>query len=224
MPKLRSQVASASEGIEEIADHVMHTDIEQMVADAGTIARRHPLVTIGVTVATGVIAGRLMRPSPTESSQKPKRRVSKKKAKPAKRLYGAEPTTRHRPMPKSIDGKLGLPMPFKQLAGDGARVTEAELALARAEVSAIVGGYLVGISVGTVCMAMAITTLIVLAQAGVVTLTPYMTIPAYTYLSVGLLFAESSIILAFTAGNTLSRRHQPVGPILKWLTGESSAR
>ena len=79
-------MASASESIEEIADHVMHTDIEHMVADTGTFARRHPLVTIGVAVATGVIADRLMRPSQTESSHKPKRRVSKKKANPAKRL------------------------------------------------------------------------------------------------------------------------------------------
>ena len=75
-----------------------------------------------------------------------------------------------------------------------------------------------------ICIAMAIKTLIVLAQAGEVTLTPYMIIPAYTYLSVGLLIAESTIILALIAANTLSQRHQPVGLILKWLTGESSAR
>jgi len=148
MPKLRSQVASASESIEGLADYIMHTEIEHMVADAGTFARRHPLATIGVTVAAGVIASRLMRPSPTESSQKPKRRVSNKKAKPAPRLYGAEPTARRRPMPKSNDGKLGLPMLFSQLAGDGARVAEAELALARAEVLVIVGG----ISLASLCV------------------------------------------------------------------------
>jgi len=70
---------------------------------------------------------------------------------------------------------------------------------------------------------MAIKTLIVLAQAGAVALTPHLTNPAYAHLSVGLLFAAFTIILAFIAGNTLSRRHQPVGVRLKWLTGESSA-
>lgn len=81
LPKLRSQVASASESLEGLADYVMHTDIEHMVADGGTFARRHPLATIGVTVAAGIVASRLLRSAPVTASQKPKRNGSKKKAK-----------------------------------------------------------------------------------------------------------------------------------------------
>lgn len=81
LPKLKSQVASASESLEGLADYVMHTDIENMIADAGTFARRHPLATIGVTVAAGVVASRLLRSAPISAKQKPKRNGSKNKAK-----------------------------------------------------------------------------------------------------------------------------------------------
>ena len=83
LPKLKHQVASASESLEGLADYVMHTDIEHMVADVGNFARRHPLATIGVTVAAGVIANRLLRTAPVAASRKPKRNGSKRKAKSA---------------------------------------------------------------------------------------------------------------------------------------------
>ena len=124
-------------------------------------------------------------------------------------------------MPKRDNEQAGLPMLFKQLAGDGARVAEAELALARAEVAAIIRGYAVGITVGILGMTMAVTTLVVLSQAGAIALMPYVTNPAYAYLSVGLFLAGLTIALALIAGSIISQKHQPVGVILKWLTGES---
>lgn len=127
-------------------------------------------------------------------------------------------------MPKPYGEQLALPMLFKQLAGDGARMAEAELALARAEIAAIVRGYLIGIAVGILCMATAITTAIILAQAGVVALTPFVTNPVFAYLGVGVFLAMTTVTLAFVAGSTLSRKHRPIGVILKWLTGEGATK
>lgn len=61
LPNLRIHVASAADSLEGVAEYVMHTDIEQMVGDAGTFARRHPLATLTVTVVAGMAASRFMR-------------------------------------------------------------------------------------------------------------------------------------------------------------------
>lgn len=66
LPNLRVQVASAADSLEGVADYVMHTEIEQMVGDAGTFARRHPLATLAVTVAAGMAASRLMYRQPVK--------------------------------------------------------------------------------------------------------------------------------------------------------------
>ena len=68
LPNLRVQVASAADSLEGVADYVMHTEIEQMVGDAGTFARRHPLATLAVTVAAGVAASRLMYRQPASTT------------------------------------------------------------------------------------------------------------------------------------------------------------
>ena len=68
LPNLRVQVASAADSLEGVADYVMHTEIEQMVGDAGTFARRHPLATLAVTVAAGMAASRLMYRQPVKIS------------------------------------------------------------------------------------------------------------------------------------------------------------
>ncbi|MBZ0259809.1 MAG: hypothetical protein K8F90_04315 [Hyphomicrobiales bacterium] len=66
LPNLRVQVASAADSLEGVADYVMHTEIEQMVGDAGTFARRHPLATLAVTVAAGLAASRLLHRQPAK--------------------------------------------------------------------------------------------------------------------------------------------------------------
>jgi len=74
LPNLRVQVASAADSLEGVADYVMHTEIEQMVGDAGTFARRHPLVTLVVTVAAGMAASRLMYRQPVKMKAASSRR------------------------------------------------------------------------------------------------------------------------------------------------------
>jgi hypothetical protein len=79
LPNLRTHVVSASDSIEGLADYVMHTDIDHMVHDAGTFARRYPLATLGLTIGAGIAASRLLRPSQPAPPARPKLRAAKKK-------------------------------------------------------------------------------------------------------------------------------------------------
>jgi hypothetical protein len=76
LPNLRVQVASAADSLEGVADYVMHTEIEQMIGDAGTFARRHPLATLAVTVAAGMAASQLMYRKPARASAGSRRKTS----------------------------------------------------------------------------------------------------------------------------------------------------
>lgn len=80
LPNLRVQVASAADSLEGVADYVMHTEIEQMVGDAGTFARRHPLATLAVTVAAGMAASRLMYRQPVKMTAASSRKSSQRRA------------------------------------------------------------------------------------------------------------------------------------------------
>ena len=80
LPNLRVQVASAADSLEGVADYVMHTEIEQMVGDAGTFARRHPLATLAMTVAAGMAASRLMYRQPVTSRASAGRKASSKRS------------------------------------------------------------------------------------------------------------------------------------------------
>jgi hypothetical protein len=79
LPNLRVQVASAADSLEGVADYVMHTDIEQMVGDAGTFARRHPLATLAVTVAAGMAASRLMQRQPVKMTAGSRRKARRQR-------------------------------------------------------------------------------------------------------------------------------------------------
>lgn len=80
LPNLRVQVASAADSLEGVADYVMHTEIEQMVGDAGTFARRHPLATLAVTVAAGMAASRLVYRHPVAATGQAGRKASSRRA------------------------------------------------------------------------------------------------------------------------------------------------
>ena len=74
LPNLRVHVATAADSLESLSDYVMHTEIEQMVGDAGTFARRHPFATFAATVAAGVAASRFMWQQPTFAKSRSSRR------------------------------------------------------------------------------------------------------------------------------------------------------
>ena len=127
-------------------------------------------------------------------------------------------------MPKIDKGPAALPQLIRKLADEGAHVAEAELALARAEAAVIIRGYVTGIAVGGFCLAMAVTTLTILAQASAIALTPYVANPVYAYFTVGLLLAAITIGLAVVAANIVSRKHRPIGLIFKWLSGDGAQK
>ncbi len=62
LPNLRGHVASAAESLEGLAEYVTDTEIDQMIEDAGTFARRHPIATLAASVAAGIAASRYMWP------------------------------------------------------------------------------------------------------------------------------------------------------------------
>jgi hypothetical protein len=94
LPNLRTHVSSAAESIDGLAEYVMHTDVEHILEDAGTFARRNPLTTLGVSVAAGLAASLLMRPSRSTSKPASKSKArSKARKQPAKHQRRANGTT-----------------------------------------------------------------------------------------------------------------------------------
>ena len=62
MPNLSRQIASAADSLDGLAEYVMDSDLEQMLQDAKTFARRHPMATLAITVAGGLVASRYLVP------------------------------------------------------------------------------------------------------------------------------------------------------------------
>lgn len=60
MPTVRVYVDSAAERLEELSDYVAATDFDDMINDAGRLARRYPMATLGLAIAAGVGAAQFM--------------------------------------------------------------------------------------------------------------------------------------------------------------------
>ncbi len=124
-------------------------------------------------------------------------------------------------MPKAHEERLGILQLFKQLFGDGARVVEAELSLARSEAALAIRGYLIGLAIAMLALAMTIVALIILAQAAAFAVMQYVGNPATAYLIVGLALMLLAAGLALISYHRLSHRHRPVGAVFKQLFGVS---
>ena len=83
LPTLQRQVNLASENLGNLADYVMNTDIKHMVSDATVLARRRPLLTLGVAAAAGLAASRWIITSSTPTAPGGRRRIKKKSGKPS---------------------------------------------------------------------------------------------------------------------------------------------
>lgn len=76
MPNLRVYVATAAERLEDLSDYVTRTDFEIMVDDAGKLARQYPMATLGIAIAAGLGATRLMHvPSFSRAKARPRRTI-----------------------------------------------------------------------------------------------------------------------------------------------------
>ena len=128
---------------------------------------------------------------------------------------GAEPL--HYP-----SSKPAFPELFKELVGDGKRWLDAELALAKAEAGLRMRGYVAGLGVAFAGLAVLLAAIVVLAQAGVAALTPYVNGPAVAGLAVGFALLVIVVILALVAKTLLINKTRPVGLVFRWLTGDES--
>lgn len=128
---------------------------------------------------------------------------------------GAEPL--HYP-----SSKPAFPELFKELAGDGKRWLDAELALAKAEAGLRMRGYVAGLGVAFAGLAVLLAAIVILAQAGVAALAPYVSGPAVAGLAVGIALLFIVAVLAFVAKTLLVNKTRPVGLVFRWLTGDES--
>jgi len=123
--------------------------------------------------------------------------------------------------------KPAFPELFKELAGDGKRWLEAELALAKAEAGLRLRGYAAGLAVTFAALAIFIAAMVVLAQACVAALMPYVSGPAIAGLAVGLTLLLIVAVLALLAKSLLVSKKRPIGMVFRWLAGnmpESGAK
>jgi hypothetical protein len=134
-----------------------------------------------------------------------------------------------RPMPRASaeplhypSSKPAFPELFKDLAGDGKRWLDAELALAKAEAGLRVRGYVAGLGVIFAGLVVLIAAAVVLAQAGVAALMPYVSGPPMAGLIVGIALLLIVVVLALVAKSLLFNKTRPVGLVFRWLTGDET--
>jgi ABC-type Na+ efflux pump permease subunit len=118
--------------------------------------------------------------------------------------------------------KATLPGLFKELASDGALWADAELALARAEAGVLLRRYAMVLALGCVAFAAMIAAILILAQAGVAALLPYVNGQASANLIVGVVLLGFVLLMAFAANYLLARKIHPVSRIFRWLAGTNA--
>jgi hypothetical protein len=133
-----------------------------------------------------------------------------------------------RPMPRAgaeplhfRASKPVFPHLVKELANDGKSWLDAELALAKAEAGLRLRDYAVGLGIALVSVVILVTATVILAQACVAALTPYLSGPAVAGVVVGIALIGIVVILAFVAKYMLVSKTPPTGLIFRWLTGNA---
>ena len=92
LPTLQRQVNFASENIGNFAEYVFNTDIKHMVSDATVLARRRPLLTLGVALTAGLAATRFMTSNatpPAPTKRRTKGKTTKQRAVAKRTLNGS---------------------------------------------------------------------------------------------------------------------------------------
>jgi ElaB/YqjD/DUF883 family membrane-anchored ribosome-binding protein len=95
MPNLKTYVSSAADQLDYLSGYVMESDLEQMIDDAGTFAKRHPFATLGVAAVAGfgitkLVTSRSHHGSAPPATRKkaastPPRRAAKSRGKMSRR-------------------------------------------------------------------------------------------------------------------------------------------
>ena len=102
VPNLKVQMASAGESLEDLAEYVLHTDIQHMLKDAETFARRHPIAALTMTVVAGMAVSRFLRPRAVATAKPVSKRAgsSRRKTVSRSRKQVAQPR-------RTANGKAG---------------------------------------------------------------------------------------------------------------------
>ncbi len=127
------------------------------------------------------------------------------------------------PMPKTAPANLSLGNLFRELAGDGLEVAQAELSLARAEALGISKRIITGLAICVVSFIFVLATVIILAEGAVAALQPFVNNVAVADLAVGIVLLVLSAFLMWLGSTFLPRNYKPVGSIFRWLAGKGAA-
>lgn len=101
VPNLKVQMGSAAESLEDLAEYVLHTDIQHMLKDAETFARRHPIAALTMTVVAGMAVSRFLRPRAVATTKTVSKRAgSRRKTVSHSRKQVAQPR-------RTANGKAG---------------------------------------------------------------------------------------------------------------------
>lgn len=114
-----------------------------------------------------------------------------------------------------------FPELVKELADDARLWLDAELALAKAEAGLRLRGYVAGVIVAILGVSLFIAATVVLSQAIVNALMPYVSSQAIAGLSVGVILLAVVLVLGFTARHLLLRKAPSSGLIFRWLMGSA---
>ena len=114
-----------------------------------------------------------------------------------------------------------FPELVKELADDARLWLDAELALAKAEAGLRLRGYAAGLIVAFLGVSVFIVTMVILAQACVSALVPYVSSQAVAGLVVGAILLAVVLVLGFIAQHLLLRKTPPSGLIFRWLAGDA---
>ena len=129
-------------------------------------------------------------------------------------------------MPKDSDAlledpaqKLPLTGLVRELADQAAGWADAELALTKAEVSVLLQRHLAAIVVAIAGFAVFLASIVILAQACVAALLPYVGGQVFANLIVGLALLGSTVLLGLQARRLQLRKARPLSLIFRWLAG-----
>lgn len=123
-------------------------------------------------------------------------------------------------MPRSAHDQESLSGLFKQIAGEGIDLAQAELSLARAEAAGLTKSYVVGIALCLIAFALSIASLVILGEAAAAAVALYTQGEAFAHFIVGVVMLVATVVLVFLGITFLTRKYKPVGAIFKWLAGQ----
>jgi len=123
----------------------------------------------------------------------------------------------HYPASKAIFPEL-----VKELADDVRLWLDAEFALAKAEAGLRLRSYAAGLVMALLGVSLFIVAVVVLAQACVSALMPFVSSQAIAGIIVGIGLLAVAVVLALIARHLLLRKTPSSGLIFRWLSGDAS--